>query len=82
MRVSAPIKMKQIFSFLILVLASSVQAFAPFQTRSSSTVGRSTHLCAESDPNEIVARRITVKGDVQGGYYRACVNNEVSEKKI
>jgi hypothetical protein len=27
--------------------------------------------------NEIVARRIIVKGDVQGGYYRSCVLNEV-----
>ena len=29
------------------------------------------------DPDEIVARRIIVKGDVQGGYYRSCVLNEV-----
>eukprot|EP00536_Pseudo-nitzschia_multiseries_P015599 jgi/Psemu1/218564/e_gw1.917.39.1 len=28
------------------------------------------------DPNEIVARRIIVEGDVQGGYYRSCVRNE------
>ena len=27
--------------------------------------------------NEIVARRIIVQGDVQGGYYRSCVLNEV-----
>jgi hypothetical protein len=32
---------------------------------------------AGGDPSEIVAKRITVKGDVQGGYYRACVRNEV-----
>jgi hypothetical protein len=31
-----------------------------------------------NDPNEIIARRIIVKGNVQGGYYRACVLNEVS----
>lgn len=29
------------------------------------------------DSGEIVARRIVVKGDVQGGYYRSCVLNEV-----
>ena len=29
------------------------------------------------DSAEIVARRIVVKGDVQGGYYRSCVLNEV-----
>lgn len=31
-----------------------------------------------SEDADIVARRITVKGDVQGGYYRSCVANEVS----
>ena len=31
----------------------------------------------DTKQNEIVARRIIVKGDVQGGYYRACVSNEV-----
>uniref|UniRef100_A0A6V2PX56 Acylphosphatase-like domain-containing protein n=1 Tax=Ditylum brightwellii TaxID=49249 RepID=A0A6V2PX56_9STRA len=30
-----------------------------------------------ADPNEMVARRIVVTGDVQGGYYRSCVANEV-----
>jgi len=30
----------------------------------------------ELDPSEVVARRITVKGNV-GGYYRQCVVNEV-----
>lgn len=31
----------------------------------------------EQDPNETVARRIVVTGDVNGGYYRTCVINEV-----
>mmetsp|Transcript_4142 Transcript_4142/g.8537 ORF Transcript_4142/g.8537 Transcript_4142/m.8537 type:complete len:199 (-) Transcript_4142:90-686(-) len=31
-----------------------------------------------ADPAEIIARRIIVTGDVQGGYYRACVKNEAS----
>ena len=30
-----------------------------------------------TDDNDIVAKRIIVKGDVQGGYYRSCVLNEV-----
>lgn len=30
------------------------------------------------DANEIIARRIIVVGDVDGGYYRSCVKNEVS----
>lgn len=35
-----------------------------------------------ADGADIVAKRIFVKGDVQGGYYRSCVKNEVSEKPI
>ena len=36
-------------------------------------------LLAEGNPedSEIVGKRITVTGDVQGGYYRSCVANEV-----
>jgi hypothetical protein len=33
----------------------------------------------DDDPEELVARRIIVKGDVQGGYYRSCVLNEVGD---
>jgi hypothetical protein len=29
------------------------------------------------DSSEIIAKRIVVSGDVQGGYYRSCVRNEV-----
>ncbi|GAX22996.1 hypothetical protein FisN_15Hh107 [Fistulifera solaris] len=29
-----------------------------------------------ADADEIIARRILVTGDVQGGYYRSCVRNE------
>ena len=32
---------------------------------------------AAADNSEIIARRIIVIGDVQGGYYRSCVLNEV-----
>jgi len=35
---------------------------------------------AGGDSSELVARRIVVKGDVQGGYYRSCVLNEVSSR--
>jgi hypothetical protein len=31
--------------------------------------------------NDMIARRIIVTGDVQGGYYRSCVLNEVGTKK-
>lgn len=30
-----------------------------------------------ADADEVIARRIVVTGDVQGGYYRSCVRNEV-----
>ena len=30
-----------------------------------------------ADPSEVIARRIIVVGDVDGGYYRSCVKNEV-----
>ena len=31
-----------------------------------------------ADPSDIIARKIIVVGDVDGGYYRSCVKNEVS----
>ena len=31
-----------------------------------------------ADPGDIIARKIIVVGDVDGGYYRSCVKNEVS----
>jgi len=34
----------------------------------------------ESGSDDLVACRITVTGDVNGGYYRACVLNEVGTK--
>ena len=33
---------------------------------------------SDSDPQELIARRIVVTGDVSGGYYRSCVKNEGS----
>ena len=32
-----------------------------------------------NDPAEIIAKRIYLEGDVDGGYYRSCVRNEVGE---
>ena len=32
----------------------------------------------QEDPNELVAKRLVVSGNVQGGYVRACVLNEAS----
>mmetsp|Transcript_26876 Transcript_26876/g.50320 ORF Transcript_26876/g.50320 Transcript_26876/m.50320 type:complete len:173 (-) Transcript_26876:160-678(-) len=77
---------------LLLVLcdwSSSVRAFVVVpqspssRTAATSRIGVETAEAAgsgssqaENDPNEIVARRIVVTGDVQGGYYRSCVLNE------
>ncbi|KAL3760038.1 hypothetical protein ACHAWU_006586 [Discostella pseudostelligera] len=33
---------------------------------------------SNNDANELIARRIIVVGDVDGGYYRSCVKNEAS----
>lgn len=48
------------------------------QLHGASVDSRDKSSAASTDPNEIVARKIIVKGDVQGGYYRSCVKNEVS----
>jgi len=41
---------------------------SPLQASSASSGG---------DPSDIIARKIIVCGDVDGGYYRSCVKNEV-----
>ena len=70
--------MKQFYLFLSLVLVAVVQGFVPLQ--STSTRGRSHVLsAADGDSNEVVGRRIKMKGDVNGGYFRSCVLNEVGD---
>ena len=61
-------------SLFFLALVATVQGFMPLQ----STERVRPNLAAEVDSIEIVGRRILVKGDVNGGYYRSCVLNEVS----
>lgn len=68
--------MKQFLFLLFALLATAIQGFAPSRQNQQRTVLRATD--GGEDPNEIIARRIIVKGSVQGGYYRSCVNNEVS----
>ena len=49
-----------------------------FQVATSKMLNSETNSDPDdADPNEIVARRIIVTGDVAGGYYRSCVKNEV-----
>ena len=45
----------------------------------SSTAEASGSDKATADPTELIAKRIVVEGDVQGGYFRSCVLNEASE---
>ncbi|CAJ1958832.1 unnamed protein product [Cylindrotheca closterium] len=68
--------MKQYIFVLFALLTTAIQGFAPTRQHQQRTVLRATD---GEDPNEIVARRITVKGAVQGGYYRSCVNNEAGK---
>jgi hypothetical protein len=60
----------------LLALVASVQGFVPIQRSPFTTSSLKAE--ADIDPDDIVARRIIVQGDVQGGYYRSCVRNEVS----
>ena len=68
---------------ILLSIASSTWGFtaAPIQ-RHWQTNGAvlNRHAAASSaggDSDEIIARKIVVCGDVDGGYYRSCVKNEV-----
>lgn len=69
---------KKVYVLLALALAVAVQGFVPTQSLTSRNFQvYAVDESASTDPNDIVARRIIVKGDVQGGYYRSCVLNEV-----
>lgn len=77
---------------ILAVQQSSAAAFTsitdgPYSTISPKFVSPATTVAlhagssddaAAADPNEVIARRIIVLGDVDGGYYRSCVKNEVS----
>jgi hypothetical protein len=70
--------MKQFILLLALILAATVQGFVSVQRSKAGVLPLKAEATPDVDPNEIVGRRITVTGDVQGGYYRSCVSNEVS----
>lgn len=65
---------------LVLVLLCGSLANAFVSPRCQSQTAFDFRIAAEAssdnDPNEIIARRIVVEGDVEGGYYRSCVRNE------
>jgi hypothetical protein len=79
--------MNRLFAFLFLVAVMTVRGFVPpgLPMRTGMSLHAATNGKAETtavDPNETVARRIVVKGDVQGGYYRSCVLNEVRRWRV
>jgi len=52
--------------------------FPPYRSAALLTeVKSSKDSSSVNDPKEIVGRRIVVRGDVNGGYVRTCVVNEV-----
>lgn len=74
--------LKRICSVLIIIFGSIdySESFITSDSRVTSTGPAFSSVDPSPlnpDPNEIIARRIIVNGAVQGGYYRACVKNEV-----
>jgi len=66
----------QVFLALVLFCGSSVNAFVSPKSPQSAFDFSIAAESSESTPDDIVARRIIVEGDVEGGYYRSCVRNE------
>ena len=69
---------------ILLSIASSTFGFtAPSQKNQRLTPPSAARYATASttegggDPSEVIARKIVVCGDVDGGYYRSCVKNEV-----
>jgi len=62
--------------------AFRVTATKPLATAAQDASATSSDAADQHDGNELVARRIVVTGDVQGGYYRSCVLNEVGATSL
>mmetsp|Transcript_9949 Transcript_9949/g.24824 ORF Transcript_9949/g.24824 Transcript_9949/m.24824 type:complete len:151 (-) Transcript_9949:263-715(-) len=76
---SSPSILASVLLALVLFCGSSVNAFvSPRCPQQSAAFDFSiaSESADDHDPNDIIARRIIVTGDVQGGYYRSCVRNE------
>ena len=72
------------FPLLLLVLFSIVissMGFAPIiispNQQTNMALRESAAGGGGGDPSDIIAKKITVTGDVDGGYFRSCVKNEV-----
>lgn len=79
--------MPRIYSIVALLLVTVSWAWAFVPLASQQTVAFSTRCfmsddSQNDDPNDIIAKRIIVTGDVQGGYYRSCILNEVGYQTL
>eukprot|EP00984_Skeletonema_dohrnii_P032753 scaffold27403_cov94-Skeletonema_dohrnii-CCMP3373.AAC.1 len=70
---------------ILLSIASSTFGFTANPSQKNQRLTPPSARCAAAsttegggDPSEVIARKITVCGDVDGGYYRSCVKNEGS----
>lgn len=76
------------FPLLLLVLFSIVissMGFAPIANLQQTSTNmaplrESAAGGGGGDPSDIIAKKITVTGDVDGGYFRSCVKNEVRKR--
>lgn len=73
------------FPLLLLVLFSIVissMGFAPIANlqQTSTNMAPLRESSGGGDPSDIIAKKITVTGDVDGGYFRSCVKNEVRKR--
>ena len=77
--------------FITAVIAIMHQVAEAFTTAPNQMLASQSHFVSssklsmaeaevEADPTEIIGRRIIVSGDVDGGYVRTCINNEVSSQ--
>ncbi len=75
--------LQKVVLLLSFLVTSNVHAFAPTVSRciGLNSLRVDTTILATSDasndPKEIIGKTIKVKGDVNGGYVRTCIKNEV-----
>jgi hypothetical protein len=69
------ILLRTVIFLIALFVAQAFVMPTPIATRYQHATA--LHMESGGDADDITAARIRVKGDVQGGYYRCCVLNEV-----
>ena len=78
--ISLSLQLLAVVIWMVAAPNNAVTSFCFVPTTHGSHFTSRTSIKAGGDQDEpdIVAKRIIVTGDVQGGYYRSCVLNEVS----